>query len=283
MVEHVEAKTVPACREALEKITEDDIYELFKQFMKVEKYGVKKGRLEIVYVHRLNEFTKKRIKLKLKCERRRDEIIVQGEGNINVELIVKCSGENEVAVGLTVYGKAEKYVERKKVEEFVKRLLELVESKAPKAVQVAPTPAETPATQPTPTAPVRAAPPTPEKRELDCVTRLLTAGLEVDESLSKSIPTDYHLSASTSGRLVEDGTASVDALDLSMYKSNHDIRIVCGDILVESVRVGGKVGVYYRNYATNDEAFGKAAIEKAKDRICKEGVEVSYLVIELPP
>jgi len=279
VVELVEAKTIPACREALEKVTEDNIYELFRQFMKVEKYGVKKGRLEIVYVHRLNEFTKKRIKLKLECEKRENEIVVRGKGDINVELVVKCSREDEVAVGLTVYGKAEKYVERRQVEEFVKKLLELVESKAPKAVKAAPTPVETP--PPTPTAP--AIPATPEKRELDCVTRLFTAGLTVDENLSRNIPTNYHPTASTSGRLVEDGTRSVDILDLSMYKSNYDIRIVYGDVFVESVRVGGKVGIYYRNYATNEEAFGEAAIEKAKDRICREGVEVSYLVIELPP
>jgi len=282
LVELVEAKTVPACREALEKITENDIYELFRQFIKVEKYSVKRGRLEIVYVHRLNEFTKKRIKLKLECEKKRSEIIARGKGDINVELVVKCSREDEVAIGLTVYGKAEKYIGRKQVEEFVKKLLELVESKAPKIARVTPTPSETPAAPSTPTASAIATV-VPGKRELDCVTRLFTAGLKVDENLSRNIPINYHPMASTSGRLVEDGTASVDVLDLSMYKSNHDIRIVCGDIFVESVRVGEKVGVYYRNYATNEEAFGEAAVEKARDRICRKGVEVSYLVIELPP
>jgi len=278
VVEFVETKTIPACKETLEKITENDIHELFRQLMRVEKYGVKKGKLEIVYVHRLNEFTKKRIKLRLEHQRSGNEIVVRGKGDINVELVIRCSRDNEVAIGFTVYGKAEKYIARKQVEDFVKKLLELIESKAPK---ITPTvPVETPSTPQTPVALARA---TPKKQKLDCETRLFTAGLTVDENLSKDIPVNYHPMASTSGRLIEDGVASVDILDFSMYVTNHDIRIIYGNTLVESVRLRGeRVGIYYRNYAINEEAFGKEALEKAKERICREGVEISYLVIELP-
>lgn len=289
MVELVETKAVHACREALEKITQDDIYNLFQQFMEVEKYSVKKGRLEIVYVHHPDEFTKKRIKLKLEYKRNNSEVIIQGKGDLNIELVMRCSREDEIAIGLTIYGKAEKYVERKKAEEFLQKLLSLVESKAPPKPQeltittptITPTPAPTPAAPVTP--PIQATPLVSEQRKPDCVTRLLTAGLIVDEDISKDIPSNYHLTASTAGRLIEEGTASVDTLDLSMYTTNHDIRIVHGNIFVESVRLGGeRVGVYYRNYATNEEAFGKTAVEKARDRICREGIEVTYLVIELP-
>ena len=282
VVEFVEAKTIPACREVLKKITRDDIYELFRRFMEVEKYSVKKDRLEIVYVCSPDEFTRKRIKLKLEYKEEENEIIVRGKGSINVELIVRCSRDDEVLAGLTIYGKAEKYVGRKQVENFMKKLLELVESKAPVAVQAA-IPTEAPSTIPVSVAPVEGTPITSEKQRLDCVTRLFTAGLVVDEDISRDIPNNYHLTAGTAGRLIEDGTASVDVLDFSMYVTNHDVRIVHGDIFVESVRLGGeKVGVYYCNHATNEEAFGETAVEKARDRICRKGVEVSYLVIELP-
>ncbi|HIP65736.1 MAG TPA: hypothetical protein EYH08_04320 [Pyrodictium sp.] len=282
MVELVETKAVPACRETLKKITRDEIYELFlRQLMEVEKYTVKRDKLEVVYAYSPDEFTKKRIKLKLEYKEEENEIVVRGKGGINVELVVRCSREDEVVARLTVYGKAEKYVERKQVENFMKKLLELVESKAPVVVR-AEIPAERLPAIPAPT-PIEAAPVALEERKPDCVTRLFTAGLAVDEEISRNIPSNYHPAASTAGRLVEDGTASVDILDFSMYTTNHDIRIVCGDIFVESVRLGGeKVGVYYRNYATNEEAFGETAVEKARDRICREGVEVSYLVIELP-
>jgi len=283
VVEFVETKAVPACQETLKKITRDEIYELFlQQFMEVEKYSVKKDKLEVVYVYSPDEFTRKRIKLKVEYKEGENEIVVRGKGSINVELVVRCSRDDEAVAGLTIYGKAEKYVERRQVENFIKKLLELIESKAPVIAQAA-IPAEKPAATPAPTTPIEAAPAVLEEQKPDCVTRLFTAGLVVDEDISRNIPSNYHLAASSAGRLIEDGTASVDVLDFSMYTTNHDIRITYGDIFVESVRLGGeKVGVYYRNYATNEEAFGKTAVEKAKDRICREGVEVSYLVIELP-
>lgn len=144
----------------------------------------------------------------------------------------------------------------------MKKLLELIESKAPTRTQT-PTitmPTETPPIIPIPTTPVKAATIILEKQKSDCVTRLLTAGLVVDEGISGDIPGNYHLMASTAGRLIEDGTASIDILDFSMYVTNHDIRIVYGDVFVKSVRLGGeRVSVYYRNYATNEEAFGKTA------------------------
>ncbi len=275
MVEAVAARQLPGCEEAIEKLDAEEVVRALEGLMKVEKVSRKKGGYELVYLYTPDEFTRKRLKVRLEVERGGGELVVRGRGAINLELVVRCEPGGGAAAAVTVH-KGERYVSREALERIAEAVLDALAAHAP------PAPAPTPAA-PTP-APEVASPAAAEGLEerRPCEVRLFTAGLPVDEELSRRIPGELHMHANVAGTVVEEGRASVDDLDLSIYRDGFDVRIAMGDLLVETVRTGSSVGIHLRDTASGRELYGRDALREATERICRPGNRVYYIVIRVP-
>lgn len=116
--------------------------------------------------------------------------------------------------------------------------------------------------------------------DASCVEKLFTAGLTLDEELSRMIPIDYHYRARF-GRLVEDGRADPFATDLTAYRDGYVVRFVAGDHFIESVRVDGRAGIYYRNDSTGETLTGSEALARAEEALCKSSARATYVVIKI--
>ncbi len=276
MVEVLEAGRVPGCREALRKLTLSDLARALQEVLKPEKLEEKKGELRLTYVWRPDEFTKKRLKAKARIvEEPGERLVYRVTGGLDMEIVARCIRDDEAVVAVAAHGKTEKMLEEKTLRWIARKLLERMASTAPPAAPAPPPPAAAPT--PTPVA----APAAPAAAQRDCIERLVTAGLPVDEELSRRIKEYIHAEASVSGRLVDEGTGPQEEIDLSKYSDGYDVRIIEGYNFVESVRWRGRVGVYYRNEAGRIEAFGEEAVRHARGTVCRRGVRVTYLVLRL--
>ena len=268
MVEAAAAARIPGCREAVEKLRVEDVVDALRRLMSVEKVAVKGSRVELTYLYTPDEFTRKRLRVKLEVERGEGRLVARGKGSLGLELVVECSGD-EAAVALTVY-KGEKYIGKEMLEDVVKSIVERLKSLAPQ-------PPAPPA--PAPAAPAAATPAAERGGELPCTVRLITAGLPVDEALSRRIPGEIHDHANVAGRVVEEGEAPSDLLDLSMYRDGYDVRLAWGENMLESYRAGGRVGVYMRS--PTGESYGEAAVAQASRELCRGRIRVFYMVIRV--
>ncbi len=300
-------RTIPGCSQALEGLGLLELVERLK-ILQVDRVTERRGRVEVVYLYTPDEFTKKRLKVRYELHHAPGRLAVRGTGALDLELTVTCRGD-EAEASIEVKGKGERYIEQPSLEEALASLLDLIASRAPPPPAPTPMPTPAPAPAPAPAAPAPAAataeaPPAPTPApapaptpaptppaeapveaatvELDCVGKLVTAGLPVDEELSRQVRSVYHAQASLSGVLEEDGRALSTQLDLSTYRGNHVVRILAGRFYVEAVRLGDRVGVYARDEEAGVEAYGSEALSMVEERLCREPVRVTYMVIRLP-
>ena len=283
MPSSIARREVSSCREALAKTTILELVNMLK-ILPVERITQKRKHIEIIYVYRPDEFTRRRIKVKAETEKAPELINIRTKGALEITLTVECASENELIVTLIVGGKAEHYIDEKKVKEIADKIADLIASRSPPAPKPTPPPPVAAAAAAAATAAKAAkamtAPMTGTSMS-DCVERLITAGLRLDEILSKQIPSIYHPHASASGVLVAEGRGNSRALDLREYKDGYDIRLTSGNIFIEIVRLGGRVGVYYNDYNTGEELTGSAAIRRIEETICKEERPLTYLVLKM--
>ena len=265
-MEAVAAARIPGCREALGRLRDADVFEALRGLMDVEKVAEKKGGVEITYLYTPDEFTRKRLRVRFEVERGDEGLVVRGKGGLTLELTIRCN-DDEAAVAAAVY-KGEKYVDRRRLEGVVSTLLEKMKRLAPR-----------PREQPTLVRPSAARQARGGGGRRECIERLITAGLAVDEELSRRIPREIHAHANVAGRVVEEGEAPTDLLDLSMYRDGFDVRIAWSDRLLETYRGGGRVGVYLR--APGAERYGRDAVEEAADELCGGRIRVFYMVLRL--
>ncbi len=119
----------------------------------------------------------------------------------------------------------------------------------------------------------------------ECITRLVTAGLPVDEDLSREVPLKYSPLLRQGGkRIVEYSSGEAEAIDLSKYRdANYIIRLFFSDSKVDIVRLPseGKVGIYYKG--PDGEIYGVKAIEKIAAILCSSNnkLKLVYWVIEI--
>ena len=114
--------------------------------------------------------------------------------------------------------------------------------------------------------------------DASCVEKLLTTGPPLDEELSRMIPVDYHYRARF-GRLVADGRVDPPTTGLTAYRDGYVVRFVAGDHFIESLRVNGHAGIYYRNDSTGEGLTGSEALARAEEALCKSGARATYVVI----
>ena len=113
----------------------------------------------------------------------------------------------------------------------------------------------------------------------ECMAKLITAGLPVDEELSRKIPFEYAPKFSLSP-LVEMGEAQVSKLDLSKYRDGFMVRLSSGGARLDSLRLGGKVGVYLK--VNGAEHLGSEAVWRAVNVYCTDpGKKVFYIVVRV--
>jgi hydrogenase maturation factor len=119
----------------------------------------------------------------------------------------------------------------------------------------------------------------------ECIARLVTAGLAVDEDLSREVPLKYSPLLRRGGkRIVEYSSGEAEAIDLSKYRdANYIIRLFFSDSKVDIVRLPseGKVGIYYKG--PDGEIYGIKAIEKIVAMLCDSNnkLKLVYWVIEI--
>jgi hypothetical protein len=119
----------------------------------------------------------------------------------------------------------------------------------------------------------------PETSVTECVARLITAGLPVDEELSRKVPFEYSPKLSLS-ILVEMGEAPAGKLDLSKYTDGYLVRLASKGAKLDSLRLGGKVGVYLR--VNGSQYLGSEAVWKAIDIYCGEPErKIFYIVVRV--
>ncbi len=288
--EAVERRRVRDCSRVVATIAPMELVEKLN-ILPVDHVTEKKGRIEIVYLYTPDEFTKKRLKVRIEASREEGRLALRGRGALNMDLLLECR-DDELIATIAVVGKGERYVTAEKLREAITSIVELIEERAPRPVAPLAPPARVeearPAeARPTPVA-VEARPveaeasrAEAEAKPLTCVDRLATAGLDVDEELSRMVRS-YHLQASLRGSLVEDGRSSSLRLDLSKYREGFNVRVVAPGFYLETVRVNGRVGVYVRDEEAGVEAYGSKALELVEDRLCSEDKTVTYMVIRLP-
>jgi hypothetical protein len=113
----------------------------------------------------------------------------------------------------------------------------------------------------------------------ECMARLITAGLPVDEELSRRIPFEYSPKLSLSP-LVEMGESTVGKLDLSKYTDGYMVRLTSGGARLDSLRLGGKIGVYLK--VDGSEHLGSEAVWRAVNVYCSDpGKKVFYIVVRV--
>ncbi len=266
MVEAVVAARIPGCKKAVEKLRVEDIVDALRNLMGVEKIAVKDDKIELTYLYVPDEFTRKRLRVKLEVERSEGRLVVRGKGGLGLELVIECSDGDEAAAALTVY-KGERYVEGRALKEVVGSIVEKLKGLASQPF---------PALHAAPEVAVLTAERSGEK---PCIARLITAGLRIDEELSRRIPREIHDHANVAGRVVEEGEAPSDLLDLSMYRDGYDIRLAWGENMLESYRAGGSVGVYLRS--PTGELYGEAAVARVSGELCGSRIRLFYMVIKV--
>lgn len=151
------------CREVLHSINPSELLE-FLEFLPVEKASVKKGRIEITYIHNPNARFGGKAKTKVTVTSGENTLRLHGLGPLSFELRLSCTSPTRLLVYLTVTGKLIDKVPRDKVRELFNKLLLRLRSIAGEAPAeekpAAPQPAvRAPAAAPP--APATAAPVTP--------------------------------------------------------------------------------------------------------------------------
>ncbi|ABM81294.1 hypothetical protein [Hyperthermus butylicus] len=113
----------------------------------------------------------------------------------------------------------------------------------------------------------------------ECMARLLTAGLPIDEELSGRIPLEYSPKLPTS-ELVEMGEAPLGKLDFSRYTDGYMVRLADESVRIDSVRLGGRVGLYLRS--GGGEYLGTEALWRAIQEFCVDPEKkVIYIVVRV--
>ncbi len=304
------------CRRLLSHLDPVELLEYIDIFP-LEKINIKRGSIEVIYVHNPRARFGGKAKVKVTVTHHENTLRIHGLGPISFELRLACTTPSKMLVYLTVTGKLIDKVPKAKVRKIFEKLKEEVLRRAGKAPATKPIeeallggtrreekPAQPPAAAaPTPTpAPVAAAqpatlPPTAapapagqqqvqapgfEGMSMEsymCMVRLITAGFPVDDELSRRIPVEYSHRIRTLP-IVANGYDPVERIDLLRYDdADYLIRLVSGDVVVDVVRMAGRVGVYYRDRSR--EAYGVEAARLAAEQLCRPGRRIAYTVARL--
>ena len=130
------------CREVLHSINPSELVE-YLEFLPIEKASVKKGRIEITYIHNPNARFGGKAKTKVTVTSGENTLRLHGLGPLSFELRLSCTSPTRLLVYLTVTGKLIDKVPRDKVRELFNKLLLRLRSIAGEA------PAEKPAAKTT--------------------------------------------------------------------------------------------------------------------------------------
>ncbi len=305
------------CRRLLSHLDPVELLEYIDIFP-LEKINIKRGSIEIIYIHNPRARFGGKAKVKVTVTHHENTLRIHGLGPISFELRLACTTPSKMLVYLTVTGKLIDKVPKAKVGKIFERLKEEILRRAGKAPATKPieeallggtrrgekpvqppAAAAQPATLPptaapapaaaAPAAPLAAAPagqqvqaPGFEGMSMEsymCMVRLITAGFPVDDELSRRIPVEYSHRIRTLP-IVANGYDPVERIDLLRYDdADYLIRLVSGDVVVDVVRMAGRVGVYYRDGSR--EAYGVEAARLAAEQLCRPGRRIAYTVARL--
>ncbi len=306
------------CRRLLSRLDPIELLEYIDLFP-LEKINMKRGTIEIIYVHNPRARFGGKAKVKVTVTHHENTLRIHGLGPISFELRLACTTPSKMLVYLTVTGKLIDKVPKASVEKIFEKLKEEILRRAGKAPAMKPIeeallggtrreekPAQPPAAMSPSTAastpPVASAPaavvsaassaaaPAGQQVQVPgfegmsvesymCMVKLITAGFPVDDALSRRIPVEYSHRIRTLP-VVVNGYDPVERIDLLRYDdADYLIRLVSGDVVVDVVRTAGRVGVYYRDGSR--EAYGVEAARLAAEQLCRPGRRVAYTVARL--
>jgi len=138
---------VKSCRGILHSVNPSELIE-FLEFLPIEKASVKKGRIEITYIHNPNARFGGKAKTKVTVTSGENTLRLHGLGPLSFELRLSCTAPTRLLVYLTVTGKLIDKVPRDKVRELFNRLLLRLRSMAGEAAPSEEKPAPAPQVQP---------------------------------------------------------------------------------------------------------------------------------------
>jgi len=101
----------------------------------------------------------------------------------------------------------------------------------------------------------------------------------VDEELSRRVPSEFSPRLRTLPVAAHGYEPSGRVNLLEFDDADYLIRLVSGDVRVDVVRLGGRVGVYYRG--PDGEVYGDEAARRAAERLCGPTRRVAYTVARL--
>ncbi len=303
---------VQDCKQLIHDLDPLDLIE-YLRFFPIEKVNTKKGTIEIIYVHNPRARFGGKAKTKVTVTTGENTLRLHGLGPVSFELRLSCTTPRTLVVYFTVTGKLIDRIPKTRARELFEALLAELRSRAgieetpiplaetratataPAATAAAasiPAPAAMPAAAPGATAvaatvPAQAPAPPPaaptaapaEEDLAACIVRLITAGFPVDEELSRRVPVEYSPRLRTLP-VAAHGYEPSEQVNLLEYDdADYLIRLVSGDVRVDVVRLGGRVGVYYKG--PDGEAYGAEAARKAAEQLCRRGRRIAYTVARL--
>jgi len=275
-METVVTGKIPRCSDALAALGPEDIARLLSRIFSIDSIRYRDDGIEVVYVYRPDEFTRKRLRTAIRvASRSNDQVVFEARGALNADIVLRCRGDEAIAA-VAVHGKAEKLITRQQLEEIAKRVIAALEEKAPRQREEA-APTATAAHQQLPAE--AAAPQAPHGfTESLCIVEAITAGFPVDEELSRQVEVEYSPRLGTLP-YVTGGVDFIERLDLVRYDDGYALRLVHEDTTVDVVRAGGRVGVYYQG--PEGRAYGEDAVRLAAEKLCRPGTRVAYTVVRI--
>jgi len=316
---HTFSERIPVqdCKKLIHEVDPLDLVEYLRFFL-IEKVNSKKGTIEIIYVHNPRARFGGKAKTRVTVTAGENSLRLHGLGPVSFELRLSCITPRTLVVYMTVTGKLIDRIPKQRARELFEALVAELRSRggaeealppAPEAAApaagaalaapvaagtVAASPAGAPAAasqvpvaapQPSPPAAVaapQAAAQPPAGGEVDlaaCIVRLITAGFPVDDELSRRVPSEFSPRL-RSLPVAAHGYEPSERVNLIMFDdADYLIRLVSGDVRVDVVRLGGRVGVYYRG--PEGEAYGDEAARLAAEKLCVPGRRIAYTVARL--